>query len=55
MGNIYDKNQKSLHGPFGRSQEQQGPYGGKNDDNLSSKAAEKVFSPTHEIKARPKQ
>lgn len=55
MGNIYDDNLKSKHGPFGQPQNQQGPYGGKNADNLSNKSADKTLPPTNNIKARPKQ
>lgn len=55
MGNIYDNNQKSKHGPHGQSQSHQGPYGGKDADNLSSKSAAHVLPPTNDIKARPKQ
>ncbi|WP_169716694.1 hypothetical protein [Sporomusa acidovorans] len=55
MSNIYDNNLKSTHGPDGLEQQQQGPYGGKKNDQLSNKAAGKVFSQTNGIKARPKQ
>lgn len=54
MGNIYDDNQKSLHGPSGQKQAHQGPYGGKNADNLSNNSAAQVLQPTKDIKARPK-
>ena len=55
MGNIYDNNLKSTHGPNGLEQRHQGPYGGKEADNLSNKAAGKVLPQTRDIKARPKQ
>ncbi|MDF2569716.1 MAG: hypothetical protein K0R55_1320 [Sporomusa sp.] len=55
MGNIYDKNQESTHGPFGETQTHQGPYGGKNADNLTNRQAAKTMPPTKDIKARPKQ
>ncbi|WP_371376307.1 hypothetical protein [Sporomusa aerivorans] len=55
MGNIYDNNQKSPHGPSGQPQNQQGPYGGKDTDSLTSKKAAAVMPPTKDIKARPKQ
>ncbi|SMC72302.1 hypothetical protein [Sporomusa malonica] len=54
MGNIYDKNQESAHGPFGESQTHQGPYGGKNSDTMTNKKAANVIPPTKDIKARPK-
>ncbi len=55
MGNIYDNNMKSDHGPNGLEQRHQGPYGGKEADNLSNKDAGKVLQQTKDIKARPKQ
>ncbi|HWR45004.1 hypothetical protein [Sporomusa sp.] len=55
MGNIYDNNLKSKHGPFGESQAQQGPYGGKDADNMTDKKASSVLPPTRDIKARLKQ
>lgn len=54
MGNVYDDNLKSPHGPDGLEQRHQGPYGGKDDDQLSNKKAEKVFPQSKNIKARPK-
>jgi hypothetical protein len=55
MGNIYDDNSKSAHGPNGLEQRQQGPYGGKEADHLSNKDAGKVYPQKKDIKARPKQ
>jgi hypothetical protein len=55
MGNVYDNNSKSTHGPNGIEQNQQGPYGGKNADQLSNNTAGKVLPPTQDIHARPKQ
>ncbi len=55
MGSIYDNNQKSPHGPSGLAQNQQGPYGGKDADNLTSKKAAGVLPPTKDSKARPQQ
>lgn len=55
MSNIYDNNSQSTHGPNGLEQQHQGPYGGKKNDQLSNKAAGKVFPQTNDIKARPKQ
>ncbi|WP_425059649.1 hypothetical protein SCACP_02430 [Sporomusa carbonis] len=54
MGNVYDNNLKSTHGPFGEAQTHQGPYGGKDADNLTNKQAANVLPPTKDIKARPK-
>lgn len=55
MGNIYDNNLKSPHGPHGQRQSQQGPYGGKETDSLSNVTTAKVLPPTTDSKARPKR
>jgi len=55
MGDIYDDNLKSAHGPNGLEQRHQGPYGGKETDHLSNKGAGKVFPQKKDVKARPKQ
>ncbi|HWR07176.1 hypothetical protein [Sporomusa sp.] len=53
MGKIYDNNLKSKHGPFGELQTQQGPYGGKDADNLTNKMATSILPPG-DNKSRPK-
>lgn len=37
------------------SQPKHGPWGGKNADTLSNPQAARVFPPTRDIKARPKE
>lgn len=54
MGKIYDKNQESAHGPFGESQNHQGPYGGRTSDTLTNKKAANVIPPVKDSKARTK-
>lgn len=51
MGNIYDDNTKSKHGPWGEKQSAQGPWGGKDNQNNASTS----FPGEQKVKAKPKQ
>lgn len=55
MGKIYDNNTDSKHGPFGQPQGQQGPYGGKDTDNLTNKKAATIISAAKDAETHPKQ
>jgi hypothetical protein len=51
MGNVYDDNTRSKHGPWGEKQSAPGPWGGK--DNM--KNASVSFPGEKQVKPRPKQ
>lgn len=51
MGNIYDDNAKSKHGPWGEKRSAPGPWGGKDNQNNASTS----FPGEKKVSPRPKQ